>query len=100
MQGNPTSITMIAAIHCNPMIKKNEGNTLVDMYERIKSEKNIVIEELDYEVGGKVIPRVIENIMSLKVAAEMSVALLESTQLDDINLLYFLGCLPGGVTVE
>lgn len=76
MQGNPTSITMIAAIHCNPMIKKNEGNTLVDMYERIKSEKNIVIEELDYDVEGKAIPRVIENIMSLKVAAEMSVTLL------------------------
>lgn len=36
--------------------------------------------------------------MSLKVAAEMSVKLLESTQLDDINLLYFLGCLPGGVS--
>ena len=67
---------MIAAIHCNPMIKKNEGNTLVDMYERIKSEKNIVIEELDYDVEGKAIPRVIENIMSLKVAAEMSVTLL------------------------
>jgi len=96
--GNPLSITMIAAIHCNPMIKKSEGSTLVDMYERIKSEKNIVIEELDYDVEGKVIPRVIENIMSLKVAAEMSVKLLESTQLDDINLLYFLGCLPGGVS--
>ena len=32
----------MAAIHQNPMIKKSE-NMLVDIYTRIKSEKNIVI---------------------------------------------------------
>ena len=38
--------------------------------------------------------------MSLEVAAEMSVSLLERLPYpeDDLNLLYFLGCLPGGVT--
>ena len=38
--------------------------------------------------------------MSLNVAAEMSVKLLEKTNRDDTNLLYFIGCLPGGVTPE
>ena len=56
-----------------------------------------MIQELDYN-HGKVIPRLIENIMSLNVAAEMSVKLFETKHPDDMNLLYFLGCLPGGFT--
>ena len=40
--------------------------------------------------------------ISLDVAAEMSVKLLEDLPYpdDDKNLLYFLGCLPGGVTKQ
>ena len=34
------------------------------------------------------------------MAAEMSVKLLESNYSNDTNLLYFLGCLPGGVSQE
>ena len=49
-------------------------DTLVGMYDRIKSETNIVFEELNYDnQDGKAVPRLVENIMSLKVAAEMSV---------------------------
>ena len=79
--GNPTSVTMLAAIHLNPLIKKSSDNGLIDMYERIKSEKNIVIEQLDHEMSRSHMPvtRVMENIISIKVAAEMSVKLLEST---------------------
>lgn len=88
---------MIAAIVMNSMIKPN---TLVEMYQVIKREMNIVINDLDYESDKIAMPKMIENIMGLKAAAETSVKLLESTQLDDINLLYFLGCLPGGVTEE
>ena len=59
----------------------------------------------DYELnfgkgGGKVKERVVDNIMSLNVAAEMSVKLLEVTNKEDTNLLYFLGCLPGGVKTQ
>ena len=50
--------------------------------------------------GGHFKERVVSNIMSLNVAAEMSVKLLEKTNRDDTNLLYFIGCLPGGVTPE
>ena len=38
-----------------------------------------------------------ENLISLSVAAEMSVKLIESTYPDDINLLYLLGNMPEGV---
>ena len=70
--GNPTSVTMIASIHFNPLI----SNTLVDMYQNIKSETNIVVNELEYGRDGKPIPKVLENIMSLNVASEMSVKLI------------------------
>ena len=36
--------------------------------------------------------------MSLDLAAEMSVKLLEALEDDYKNLLYFIGCMPGGVT--
>ena len=39
--------------------------------------------------------------MSLKISTEMSIELLESKRKEDVDLLYFLGCLPGGFkTVE
>jgi len=53
LSGNPTSITVIAAIHRNDMLKKSNKNTLVDMYHRIKSEKDIVVYELVDEFEGK-----------------------------------------------
>ena len=43
ISGNPTSITMIAAMLQNPLIKKENKNSLIDMYDRIKSHKDIVI---------------------------------------------------------
>ena len=58
------------------MIKKYKNNNLVDMYSRIKSEKDLVIEELHYDIKNNSIPLVIDNIMSLQAAAEMSLKLL------------------------
>ena len=95
LSGNPTSICMIAAMLKNPLIKKNEANPLVDLYMRIKSEKDIVISELVDD--GRNVHRMHKNEMSLKVSAEMSLKLLEENSPEDMSLLYFLGCLPGGV---
>ena len=70
------------------------------MYKLIKSEKDIVVDELGDECEGfdaKAIPRVYKNTMSLKISTEMSVKLLEETCPEDLSLLFFLGCLPGGV---
>lgn len=90
---------MLAAIHNNPMIKQK---TMVEMYRLIKNEKDFVVDELGDEGEGfdeKTIPRVYKNTMSLRVSTEMSVKLLEETCSDDSQLLYFLGCLPGGANL-
>ena len=100
LSGVPNSITLIAAIHKNVMLKKNNKNTLVDMYHRIKSEKDFVVEELVDEFEAKDlkgIPTVYKSNMSLQISTEMSIKLLEETNPNDMALLYFLGCIPGGV---
>ena len=74
--------------------------SLADIYHRIRSQKSIVVEVLDYNQDGCVIPRKIENFMSLQVAAELSVKLLESSYPDDMSLLYLLGCLPAGISED
>ena len=59
---------MIAAIIKNPMIKKEGSNTLIDMYGRISSQKDFVIEEMDDDRDGLARnrnPRVYKNTMSL-----------------------------------
>ena len=79
ISGNPTAIMMVAAIHANPMMKRNQ-NKLVDLYERIKSEKALFIEETDIEgfkKGKNQADRCIDNFMSLNTSTEMSVKLLE-----------------------
>lgn len=97
--GNPTSITMLASILQNPQAT----NTLVELYSAVKEERGLVITEYQLNFGkggGHIKERVVSNIMSLNVAAEMSVRLLETSNKNDTNLLYFIGCLPGGVTEE
>ena len=96
LQGNPTSITMMASIHYNPLT--TNLNTLAEMYKNIKTEKTLLVKELDCSYGGKFISKHHKNIISLNVAAEISVKLLEESHKQDMHLLYFLGCLPGGVS--
>ena len=59
------------------------------MYQKIKDEKNnaFIGEDMNASEG---------NLISLSVAAEMSVKLLEPYP-GDINLLYLLGNLPAGL---
>lgn len=76
--GNPFSIVLIAAIHQNPWIKKANGNGLIEIYNRVKSEeKHIVVEEVTEEGDqSKQNPRLYRNNCSLRVSTEMSVNLL------------------------
>ena len=71
LSGNPYSIMLVAAIHLNPMISKNDKNPLVEIYNRVKSEKQIVVEEIDGVHGfenEKSAPRVYENNCSLRAS--------------------------------
>ena len=51
--GNPFSIVLIAAIHHNPAIKKAEENGLVEVYNRIKSEKEFGFEDEEGQHGAQ-----------------------------------------------
>ena len=67
--GNPTSITMLASILQNP----TQINSLVELYDNIKNERQLVINEFDLacgKSGGAVKSKCVDNIMSLNVAAE------------------------------
>ena len=44
MQGNPTSITLMAAICKNWMVERETTNPLIDIYNKIKEEKDIVVQ--------------------------------------------------------
>ena len=94
--GNPTSITMMASAHQNPMIPC----TLVQMYDSLKQDSKQKLKVVSYDNNGKPEPIVVENIMSIEVFTEMSVKLLEDLGHGDVNLLYFLGCLPDGITMH
>jgi len=79
ISGNPTSITMMAAIKANDMIRRDHSNALIDIYMRIKSEKDIVVEQLgdDENFKSKTIQRKYRNDMSLKITTETSIELLK-----------------------
>ena len=106
LQGNPTAISMIASIYQAEKFKfyqnaneRDSDQILADIYERIYNEKLRKDEIYSKLTNGEELPRFQGNLLSLEVAAEMSVKLVENLPYpDDINLLYFLGCLPGGVT--
>ena len=57
-----------------------------------------MVDHLDSVNEDKLVPlQVLSNIIALKVAQETSFKLIESNQIANIDLIYFLGCLPGGV---
>ena len=102
MSGNPTSITMIAAWCSNPILDLG-SNELIYLYDRIKEGKEIVVDELcrsssSHQVGGRKNKNSFQNnIISLDSSTRMSIELLQQSSEDDLEILYFLGCLPGGV---
>lgn len=100
IQGNPTSITLMAAINSNEMIKREDQNTLIDIYRRITSEKDIVVEQLGHDEdmqAKKVYHRTYKNTMSLKITTEICITQLKQTFPKAMNLLCLLCCMPGGV---
>lgn len=50
--GNPTSITMVAKIHQNPMNKRS----LAQMYKSLKAEKKLKVEHTNFDYNGKPMP--------------------------------------------
>lgn len=100
MAGNPTSITMVSAA-C-----KNENfdlgpNKLIYMYDNIVQNNRILINEIGIGdgsgKGGRRLRQVQNHKISLEFSTHCSIQLLEQSSKDDVQVLYFLGCLPGGI---
>ena len=95
MQGNPPTITLIAAIHAKKL-GTNYKDQLVDLYHSFKNEYDTVAKGLD-ELQEENQESYQKHLISLDIATELSIRLLKETNPKDMSLLYFLGCLPSGV---
>ena len=62
-------------------------------------DTNQKLDLMNFGFNGKPAPVEVQNVMQISASAEMSVKLLEDMGRGDSDLLYFLGCLPGGITL-
>ena len=62
-------------------------------------DTNQKLDLMNFDFNGKPAPVEVQNVMQISASAEMSVKLLEDMGRGDSDLLYFLGCLPGGITL-
>ena len=88
---------MLAAAFSNPYTKDNSLTLLygkVSLYMSRCQELFDSGKDNSYQKKGNGIR---ENYIAMKCCAEASIQLLESSKPECLNLLYFLGCLPGGV---
>ena len=95
LSGNPSSIVILAACYSNPFRKLN---SLTELYKKVLTnfaEAEAAEDRDDISSGLK--PTVSKNNMSLNFTTDASIKLLEESAPKCLNLLYFLGCLPGGV---
>ena len=98
LSGNPSSIVILAACYSNPF---RNVKSLTELYKRVLS--NITDSgnsEGRSEVSSNLKATFSKNNMSLSFTTDASIKLLEESAPKCRNLLYFLGCLPGGVLLE
>ena len=86
---------MLAAAFANRFTKLDN---LVKLYEQVQQDKIKSMKFTDCGDGQNAGIIIGENYLSLQAGAEASINLLESSFPECLNLLYFLGCLPGGVS--
>ena len=86
---------MLAACHSNPFFKTN---SLAELYQKVRSGGNLCV-ECDLSISSDK-PRIGKNNISLNFTMDASIQLLEDSSPDTLNLLYFLGCLPGGMKLD
>ena len=98
LSGNPSSIVILAACYSNPF---HNVNSLTELYKRVLT--NITDtgngEDRD-DISSNLKATISKNNMSLTFTTEASIKLLEESAPKCLNLLYFLGCLPGGLMLD
>lgn len=93
LQGNPTSLTRCANVYLNPF---NEMNSLLDLYKMVKQSNNINDEDEYPDKIDDTRPRIHLNNESVQAMTKLAIEMLPSYEAK--NLLYFIGCLPAGLT--
>ena len=101
LNGNPTSLIQAANCYLHEIHEREEVGKLNSIYKLMQ----VCLKRLgDYESklnsvrsaeGDKK-----RNDFSLEVATRMTLDMIPKDQSDSMNLLYFLGCLPGGISEE
>ena len=89
---------MLAATFSNGFSK---FASLEQLYNQVLKDKERGMQSFDSgENIGYLAGIIGENYVSLQSSAEASIQLLEQGAPECLNLLYFLGCLPGGVNPQ
>ena len=89
------SIVMLAACHSNEFFKTN---SLAELYQKVRNGKNLCEDSDGGESNDSDHPKNSRNNISLNFTMDASITLLQETEPEALNLLYFMGCLPGGLS--
>ena len=97
LSGNPSSIVILAAYYCYPFHQKKM--TLTELYKRVIKDGK---ENSDFpdDVSSELKATISKNNISLTLTTEASIKLLKESEPKHLEMLYYLGCLPGGVMLE
>ena len=96
LAGNPTSITMICAWYKRNRINKEDSfNMLLELNNKIKQELEISQQEMgaEYDASSQ-IGLIKSNHIALDMTTKMNIELLTQRNQEDVQLLFFLSCLP------
>ena len=101
LNGNPTSLIQAANCYLHEINEREEVGKLNSIYRQMQ----VCLERLgDYESAlSRVLAAEVDkkrNDFSLEVATRMTLDMIPKDQSDSKNLLYFLGCLPGGISED
>ena len=96
LQGNPTSLSRAAYVYVDPFI--NSVQTLSDLYKMVKQNNFASEEDSGAQKGDEIKPKPRLNNESLEATTKMAIGMLPSSGAK--SLLYFIGCLPAGVTLK
>ena len=98
LSGNPSSIVILAACYSNPFQKIN---SLTELYKKVIANHSGTGDNEDRDGASSSLRATLsKNNMSLNLTIDASIQLLEGSAPNCLNLLYFLGCLPGGVMLS
>ena len=102
--GNPTSIVILASALANPLVTKSP--TLAQLYKTAITDRQELFDDGNSQRSqdsnsekGYAPMKLSSNNFSLQFTIETSIKLLQESTPACIELFYFLGCLPGGLSM-